>query len=107
MTLPHPNATGSAASFFVESKATLGNCPAAPTPSLGSPSGSCSFEILEIDANGSVLSCNVDSSTLNRYYANISSVNSNVYSNPKQCIVDNYCLKTSVNEPFFRGPKSL
>ena len=80
--------------------------PAAPTPSPGSPSGPWSFEILEIDANGSVLSCNVDSETLNRYYTVISSVD-NVYNKPRQCIVDNFCLKTSASEPFFKGPKSL
>ena len=86
--------------------ATLEHTPAAPISSPGSPSGPWSFEILEIDANGSVLSCNVDSETLNRYYTVISSVD-NVYNKPRQCIVDNFCLKTSASEPFFKGPKSL
>ena len=78
MSLPRPNATGSAAFSFVERMATLEHTPAAPISSPGSPSGPWSFEILEIDANGSVLSCNVDSETLNRYYTVISSVD-NVY----------------------------
>ena len=85
----------------------MGNCPAAPITSPGSSTGPCLFEILEVDANGSILSCNVDSSTLDRYYTVISSVDSNVYSKPTQCIVDNYCLKTSVDGPFFKAPKSL
>ena len=113
MTLPHPNATGSAASFFVESKATLEHTPAAPTPSPGSPSGPCSLEILEIDAMERILPFQADSSTLRRYYASFASVSPKYVSNVSkskykhQCVVENYGIQASASKTFFKGPPAL